>query len=103
MSNEEINVALGMYQNKVDHLDPIENAEEIALYKSQIESLKNELHHKSTGTESTERQDLFELIAFYKNILDNPELDPEKRILYMGELQKLQTILEDNEEMSQKK
>ncbi len=103
MSNEEIKSALNMYQNKIDSLDPIENAEEIALYQSQIESLKNELYNKSTGAIDKERQDLFELIAFYKNVLNNPKLDPDKRILYIGELQNLQTMLEDNEALSQKK
>ena len=102
MSDNEIKIAIEMYQAKIDHLDPIQNADKIALYKSQIENLQNALLNKSTKSESTE-QDVQELIEFYQQILENPELEPEKRILYMGELQRLQTVLEDFDTLSPKK
>ena len=91
MNHDEIIKEIEKYTNL---LDSTKDDETVKFYKAEIERLKNELYLKKN-----ELENISDMIALYRQELDNEELDPDKRNFYLSEIQHLEkanTNIEQN-------
>ena len=91
MNHDEIIKEIEKYTNL---LASTKDDETIKFYKAEIERLKNELYLKKN-----ELENISDMIALYRQELDNEELDPDKRNFYLSEIQHLEkanTNIEQN-------
>ncbi len=91
MNHDEIIKEIEKYTNL---LASTKDDETIKFYKAEIERLKNELYLKKN-----ELENISDMIALYRQELDNEDLDPDKRNFYLSEIQHLEkanTNIEQN-------
>ena len=91
MNHDEIIKEIEKYTNL---LASTKDDETVKFYKAEIERLKNELYLKKN-----ELENISDMIALYRQELDNEELDPDKRNFYLSEIQHLEkanTNIEQN-------
>ena len=90
MPYDDIESSINMYEDLLKNLDSPEDDDTIKFCKSEIKRLESELQAKAN---IPEQDNTYDLIHFYRKLLQSEELEPEKRTLYLNEITRLENTL----------